>query len=151
MRVNFPRFARLALVAALTLGAGGCGSATGPQPDFGVARARWAQRAPASYTMVVVRSCECLPGAAGAVLVSVRNGVVESRAYQPSGTAVVPEYAALFPDVQGLFALIDAAIRNGTHPLEARYHPALGFPTRVALGDPAVDAPLYVVSEFRPR
>jgi hypothetical protein len=144
-------FAFGALATILTIGGGACGSATDPESALDEARSRWAQRAPASYSVIVTRSCECLPGAAGSVLVSVRNGIVESRQYLWTGTAVAAVYANAFPAVEGLFSLIDEAVRNGTKPLEARYDASLGYPTRIALGDPAVDAPLYAMSEFRTK
>jgi hypothetical protein len=85
------------------------------------------------------------------VTVVVRNGAVESRRYVSSGATVSAEYAQVFPAVEGLFTLIDDAIRNGTKPLTTQYHPTLGYPTRIALGDPAVDAPLYLVSNLTAR
>jgi hypothetical protein len=69
----------------------------------------------------------------------------------PSGAAVTTPYVSLFPGVDGLFAIIDDAVRSGTRPLVAQYHPTLGYPTRIELGDPAVDAPVYVVSDLQPR
>ena len=87
----------------------------------------------------------------GPVIVSVRNGVVESRQYTQTGASVTSEYANALPTVEGLFALVDEAIRNGTKPLTVQYDPTLGYPTRIALGDPAADAPLYLVSDLRAR
>ena len=87
----------------------------------------------------------------GPVIVTVRTGVVESRQYTQSGAAVSPQFIEIFPAVEGLFAIIDTAIRNGTKPLTVLYDPALGYPTRIALGDPAVDAPLYLVRDLRAR
>jgi hypothetical protein len=130
----------------------GCGrGGTDPETDLATARARWGERAPAAYTVSIWRTCECLREMSGPVVVSVRAGVVESRQYVESGAAVAPQYAELFPAVEGLFALIDAGIRSGSRPLTARYDPALGYPTRFAIGDPATDAPLYTVSDLRPR
>ena len=54
--------------------------------------------------------------------------------------------AELFPTVEGLFALIGDGIRSGTRPLSAQYDSALGYPTRFSIGEPAADAPLYVIS-----
>ena len=53
--------------------------------------------------------------------------------------------------MEGLFTIIDDAIKNGTKPLTTQYDPTLGYPTRIALGDPAVDAPLYLVSDLQSR
>ena len=138
-------FAGLVLLAA-------CGSSsTGPADSLAAARARWVRNAPASYSFTIRRSCECLAETAGPVTVVVRNGAVESRQYVSSGSSVAAQYAQIFPAVEGLFAIIDDAIKNGTKPLTTQYDPTLGYPTRIALGDPAVDAPLYLVSNLTPR
>src|SRR4051794_11611243 len=141
-----------AVTVALVLGIAACGvSTTAPESGLAAARFRWAQRAPAAYTVTMLRTCECLREMTGPVTVSVRNGIAESRLYVESGAAVSPQYAALFPTVEGLFALIEAGIRSDTRPLSAQYDSALGYPTRFSIGDPAADAPLYIVSEFRAR
>ena len=130
----------------------GCGlGSTGPADSLAAARARWARNAPAAYSYTIQRSCECTAEMAGPVTVTVRNGAVEARQYVSSGAAVTSEYAQIFPAVEGLFTLIDDAIKSGTKPLTTRYDPTLGYPTRIALGDPAVDAPLYLVSNLTPR
>jgi hypothetical protein len=142
----------LTLMAAVLLSGAACNSgSTAPADDLSAARTRWSRSAPAAYSYTIRRSCECLPESSGPVIVTVRNGVVESRQYTPSGAAVAAQYAEIFPAVEGLFAIIDGAIRNGTKPLTVDYHPTLGYPTRIALGDPAVDAPLYLITDLRPR
>jgi hypothetical protein len=139
-------------LAGLVLAVAACrASSVEPAEGLATARARWARNAPASYSYTIQRSCECLTEAAGPVTVVVRNGVVESRTYVATGAAVAAQYASIFPAVEGLFAMIDDAIRSGTTPLTTRYDPTLGYPTRIALGDPAVDAPLYLVSNLVPR
>ena len=141
-----------ALATVLTLNVGACSStSTGPEAGLAAARARWAKLAPAAYTITLYRSCECLAEMSGPVEVAVRSGTVVSRHYVQSGAAVAPQYADLFPTVEGLFAIIDAAVRDGTRPLDARYEAALGYPSRVAIGDPATDAPVYSVSALRSR
>jgi hypothetical protein len=138
-------------VAAIALAIAGCSNdPASPGEGLAAARARWAARAPASYDMLLTKSCECLPGTSGPVSISVRNGVVVSRNYPDDG-AVPPEYAASFPAVPDLFDIIDAAVRAGTRPLDVSYDPRYGYPTRAALGDPAADAPLYTISDFTVR
>jgi Family of unknown function (DUF6174) len=142
----------ISLAAVVVLSAAACNSgSTAPANELTAARTRWARVAPAAYTYTISRSCECLPEMSGPVIVMVRNGVVESRQYTRSNTAVPAQYAELFPAVEGLFAIVDDAIRNGTTPLSVQYDLTLGFPTRIALGDPAADAPVYSVSDLRPR
>jgi hypothetical protein len=84
------------------------------------------------------------------VRVTVRSKAVESRVYTSSGAAVTAQYASVFPSVEELFVMIDAAIRRGAD-VQVKYDPTLGYPTRFAEGDPAVDAPLWVLSEFEAR
>ena len=142
----------MTLSASVLLTAPACNSGgTAPGDDLSAARARWARGAPAAYSYTIRRSCECVAESSGPVVVTVRNGVVESRQYTQSGTAVAAEYAEIFPAVEGLFVIVEGAIRNGTKPLTVDYHPTLGYPTRIALGDPAVDAPLYTMTDLRPR
>ena len=124
---------------------------TDPEDGLAAARARWAERAPAAYVITIMRRCECLREMAGPVTIAVRNGIVESREYLESGAAVTPQYAALFPTVEGLFSLIGDGLRDDSRPLSAQYDATLGYPIRFAIGDPAADAPLYIVSEFQPR
>ena len=137
------------LAVVLVLCAGACRSATVPQLDLVAARARWTSLAPAAYAITIARTCECLPEMSGPVTIMVRNGIVESRHYIQSGATVSSTYAELFPSVTGLFALLDAAVRDGALPLNARFDPRLGYPVRFTIGDPATDALVYAVSEFR--
>jgi hypothetical protein len=98
------------------------------------------------------RSCECLPEMAGPVTVAVRNDSVVSRYYVYSGDAVDSRYDSTFPAVEGLFDIIDAAIRAGTRPLHVRYDRELGYPTFIDMGDHSIDAgQKYSVSLFTSR
>lgn len=148
MRLSFR--SSLALFAIVGLGLVACKSTTTPQGGLAAARARWAARGPDSYAVTVTRSCECLPDASGPVRVTVRSKAVESRVYTSSGAAVSTQYAPVFPSVEELFVMIDAAIRRGAS-VQVKYEPTLGYPTRFAEGDPAVDAPLWVLSHFSAR
>ena len=149
-RTRIARSVAIAMVASALTG-GACSSGTAPAGELEAAKSRWERSAPGSYTVTIARSCECLPEMTGPVVVTVRNGVVDSRQYVRSGAAVTTSYVSLFPGVDGLFAIIEDAIQNGTRRLVARYHPTLGYPTRIELGDPAVDAPVYVVSDLEPQ
>jgi hypothetical protein len=132
------RFAILA--ALLTFSANGCKSTvTGPKSELEEARARWSMVAPAAYTVVVSRSCECLEAAVGPVLVTVRNGVAQSRLYTQSGAPVVTTHDDRFPTVDELFAIIEAAMRDGIQPMDVTYDPTFGYPTRVFIGDTSAD------------
>jgi hypothetical protein len=146
------RFSVTVAVAAsvIVLTAAACGSSTAPSAaELIAARSKWQRSGPASYTVTIRISCECTAEMAGPVVVTVRNGAVESRTYVPSGAAVTAQYVGTFPAVEGLFGLIEKAMHDGTKPLVALYHPLLGYPTRIELGDPAIDAPMYLVSDLQ--
>lgn len=144
------RLVRSSITALLLVAAVACKSTTTPQGGLASARARWAARGPDSYAVTVTRSCECMPEASGSVRVTVRSKAVESRIYTSSGVAVTAQHASAFPSVEELFVMIDEAIRRGAS-IEVKYDPTLGYPTRFTDGDPAVDAPLWVLSEFEAR
>lgn len=148
MRRSFPSsFALFAIVAFAFVA---CKSTTTPQGGLANARARWAARGPDSYAVTITRSCECMPEASGSVRVTVRSKSVESRVYASSGAPVTAQYASAFPSIEELFVMIDEAIRRGAS-VQVKYDPTLGYPTRFAEGDPAADAPLWVLSGFEAR
>lgn len=142
----------LSRAALLLLAIGACnGTATGPGSDFAAARARWARMAPVAYTVTMYRSCECEPETSGPIVLTVSNGTVESRYYELSGEVVPPEIGQWFPTVEGLFALIDAELREGRPPLNAEYDPILGFPIRFFLVGTLTEGKGYTLRDFRPQ
>ena len=96
----------IALASLVLLAACGSGS-TAPADSLAAARARWARNAPPAYSYTIQRSCECTAEMTGPVAVVVRGGVVESRQYVSSGASVAPQYASIFPAVEGLFTIIE--------------------------------------------
>jgi Family of unknown function (DUF6174) len=149
----FPSSRIRTLAMALALGLGACkSSVTGPVSELAAARARWSSVAPTTYSVVIARSCECLQAAAGPVLVTVRNGVAQSRQYTQTGAPVTGSLSERFPTVEGLFAVIDAAIRDRIQPMQVEYDPALGYPTRVFIGDTSADGgEAYFASDVHPQ
>lgn len=135
---------------ALLMFAGGCGSdqLTGPE-DFATARMRWMQNGPSSYTITVNYSCYCPLDIPGPVDVTVRSGIVTSRRFVGLGTEVPASYADVFPSVDELFDEVQQALREHIRPHELKFDRTLGFPTRVAIGDPALDAPVTTTSNLR--
>ena len=149
MRRSFPSSLALFAIAGFCVAA--CKASTTPQGGLAAAHARWAARGPDSYAVTVTRACECMPDASGSVRVTVRERNVESRVYTTTGAPVAAQYASAFPSVEELFAMIDAAIRRGSAGMQVTYDQTLGYPVRFAEGDPAVDAPLWVLSNFEAR
>ena len=124
--------ARLTLALALSLAAA-CESVTGPASDLERARRRWASAEPAAYEMTVRHVCFCITEVTVPVVVTVRGGVVQSRRYADgsalAGRDVDPRYAATFPAVEGLFDVLDDAVRRRAADIQATYDPQRGYPT----------------------
>jgi hypothetical protein len=151
MRLTSLTFAFL-VAAAATLGA--CDGPTLPERQLQVARLKWERTRPAAYTFTIARYCFCTSDGIGPVIVSVRDGVVESRTYVNSGAAVAPTYADYFPTVDGLFELIEDARRQGADAINATYDPARGFPVVISIDyvrEMADDELTYRATDFRPR
>jgi hypothetical protein len=130
MRLTSLTFACLAAAAA-TLGA--CDGPTAPERQLQVARLKWERTRPAAYTVTVARLCYCLIEVVGPAIVSVRDGVVESRTYVANGAAVSPAYAEYFPTIDGLFEVIEDARRQRADAIDVTYDPAFGFPTVISI------------------
>jgi Family of unknown function (DUF6174) len=151
MRTTSLTFACLAAAAA-TLGA--CDGPTAPERQLQAARLKWERTRPAAYTFTVARYCFCTQEGSGPVIVSVRDGVVESRTYVNSGAAVAPTYADYFPTVDGLFELIEDAHRQGADAINATYDPARGFPVVISIDyvrEMADEELSYSTTNFQPR
>lgn len=124
-----------------------CGGLTNPSLDVAQAEELWQERSPTEYSMVVQRSCECLPEATGPVRVTVRGQEVD-REYVASGEVVGEDFAHAFPTVPEFFALIHEAYASDTF-VQASYHPDLGYPTSLILGEGHPDIRItYSVEDF---
>jgi hypothetical protein len=62
------------------------------------------------------------------VVVEVRSGTVVSRTYEQTGLAVNPQYSYWWPDIEGLFAIIEDAWARNAASIQVAYDPGLGFP-----------------------
>ena len=109
-----------------------------PLARLAESRARWEMNGASEYELAMRRSCgECLPDAAAAVIVSVADdGRVVSRAQ--NGLPLDPSFAALYPDVDGLFDLIEGALSSGG-TVDVEYDRDRGFPRSLSI-DPLAEA-----------
>jgi hypothetical protein len=88
----------------------------------------------------------------GPVVVSVRNGIVQSREYKSSGRSVPSEFVNSFPGIEGLFDQIANILRQKPARFEADYDPLLGYPTRIVVDFDRIvadDEFSYTATEFR--
>jgi hypothetical protein len=151
MRLACLTFACLA-AAAVTVGA--CDGPTAPERQLQAARLKWERTRPAAYTITVARFCFCTQEGSGPVIVSVRDGVVESRTYVDNGAAVAPTDAGNFPTVDGLFEVIEDAHRQEADAINASYDPARGFPVFISIDyvrEMADEELSYRTTNFQPR
>jgi hypothetical protein len=121
-----------------------------PGEQLAGARSRWARNAPLQYSMTIRRGCECGTEAVGPVIVTVVNGAISAH-YINTGSAVPKTFAPLFPDVEGLFNLIEAAQRQHYYKVDVEYDAELGFPKSISLDHDkqAIDDESFtIVSEF---
>ncbi|MEP6621274.1 MAG: DUF6174 domain-containing protein [bacterium] len=115
------------------------------------ARARWAANQPAAYVFTMKRVCFC--GDIRAVVVSVRNGSVESRKYEDTGADVPGTFSALYPAVEGLFAIVNDAVARKAESIQATYDPSRGFPVQIDITNmrnAADDGLSVTVRDFKP-
>lgn len=95
--------------------------------DLFEARAMWASAGVDDYELLLDRSCFCPdPG-------PVRVRVEDGRKVSVTSDTASPEPIPLqtYPDVEGLFDLVDEALERQAHHLRVAYHPSLGYPTQV--------------------
>jgi hypothetical protein len=131
---------RPALAAAVLVLATGCSILDpGRSKDLRAARRQWDEAAIASYRLTVHRSCFCAFDHPSGVRITVVNGTVESRIDVATGQPIPPQSAPYFPDVPGLFELIERTIDHDPAGLAVDYDPDTGYPRRI-VADPIGNA-----------
>jgi hypothetical protein len=135
--------------------AAACGDAGAPTQQIGLelarAKLRWAQTAPSAYQLTIGLGCFCPVEMVRPVIVTVRNGQVESRRYAETGVDVDPRLAEAFPTVDGLFAVIEGAIARHAERVEVAYDLTRGFPISITIDGAAGvadDESFYSVRDF---
>jgi uncharacterized protein DUF6174 len=122
------------------------------QATLNWARARWESTGIDSYEITVRRGCFCYPSV-GAVRLTVKNGEVVSRVIVATGDTLSAQSASVYPDVPGLFAIIDHALANAD-AVDPLFDEIYGFPTRIWIDwkvNWADDETAYWTEGFSPR
>ena len=140
------------VLVLLVLAACGDGYLVGTRFDATLrwARARWANAHVDSYAITVHRLCFCT--LVEPVRVTVRDGVVVSRVIVATGAALPAQLVPYYPDVPGLFAVIDQA-RASADDLETQFDENYGFPSTIDIdwNENAVDDEVtYRMEGFAP-
>lgn len=128
------RRVRLLLPALATLTLGGC-SSTGPgstiESEVRFYRAQWEATGPASYVYALRHTCFCSPEAIGPVRVTVDESSVTARVYVDSSEPVDPDFHGSFPDIDGLFDVLEDAIEREAHQIDVTWHESDGYPVSI--------------------
>ncbi len=140
-------FARRTVAAlCLALASAACHDATSPRSELESAARVWNRSKPPSYDVTLRLSCFCLD--VGRVRVAVRDGAVVGRTVVATGQPLDPRFADQYPSVDGLFATIERALREG-YAVTATYDRALGYPTEINASKNIPDAGYaYYVTSF---
>jgi hypothetical protein len=113
------------------------------------AQEQWAAQGITTYVFTVRRSCFC----AGPLLVEVKVGQVAIvRTDLDTGLPVAPQFASLYPDIPGLFAIVRAEIERPAAAVSVEYDPARGFPRLISVDQikNAIDDEYgYTITDFR--
>ena len=143
------------LILAVASCSGEQATSTRDIADLAAAKRRWAQFAPAAYQITVTPSCFCPIEAVRPAIVTVRNGQVESRRYEDTGTDVPAAFATGYPTVDDLFDIITKAIGSGTvETVNVVYDATRGFPVSVLIDGSARiadDEMFYATRDFTVR
>jgi hypothetical protein len=107
------------------------------------ARARWERSGIESYELTVRRLCFC--GFVEPVRV---KGVLVSRTNVSTGEPVPAMYASYFPDVPGLFAIVEQAA-NDADDLDTEFDATYGYPVEISIDwiENAVDDEVVYLAE----
>ena len=112
----------------------GC-STTGPGPTLETEvrfyRDLWDATRPASYVYAVRHTCFCGPTAIGPVRVTVGPSGVTSREYVDLGIPFEPALADVFPDIDGLFDVLEDAIERDAHQIQVTWDETAGYPLEI--------------------
>lgn len=118
----------------------GCADGVSPTVQLQKAIQRWEDAAVSSYSMRVRFVCgECSADVRRQVIVTVQNGVVETRVFADNGATVGQELESVWPMVDGLFTKILDLISDNAYRLDVRYNPTLGYPESIST-DPIKNA-----------
>lgn len=104
------------------------------EAELTAARATWQRAQLRAYEYGYRKYCDCHREAPPETIVTVRDGAVTAVRHRPqnANVEVTAEQRNLefYWTVEGLFALLDAALARGAE-VRAAYDPSLGYPTEI--------------------
>lgn len=102
---------------------------TGLEAEVAEHRRLWDAVRPTAYTFELERQCYCADDARGPVRLSVEGTLVLGRTYSGSGVSVSDDFSELFPSIDGLFDVLEDAIRRSAADVQVTWDESLGVPS----------------------
>jgi hypothetical protein len=96
-------------------------------------RELWDSSGLSDYQVQYRRVCFCPTDITSPVIVSVKDGAIDSLTYAETGEPVGEAFHDLFPDVSGMFDIIQDAIDQEAESIRVSYDPNLGHPVSVGI------------------
>jgi hypothetical protein len=96
-------------------------------------RELWESSGRSDYRIEYRRNCFCPTDLTSPVVVAVVEGSIESVTYAETGEPVREDARDLFPDVAGLFDILQDAVDRDAASIRASYDAQLGYPVSIAI------------------
>jgi hypothetical protein len=103
------------------------------QSRLNSSRELWESSGLSSYEIEYRRICFCPPDITSPVLLVVRNGIIDSRTYAETGEPVGEAVRDLFPEVSGMFDIVQDAIDQQASQVTVTYDSQLGYPVNIRI------------------
>jgi hypothetical protein len=96
-------------------------------------RELWESSGRSDYQIEYRRNCFCPSDITSPVVVAVVEGSIDSVTYAESGEPVREDARDLFPDVAGLFDILQDAVDRDAASIRVSYDSRLGYPVSIAI------------------
>ncbi len=128
-----PRSSSAAALSAVLVLLGSACKDQGPHidgllDDIAAHRAFWESKRPARYVYELERWCKCPKEEQGPVRVTVEGTVVVERRHPETGAVVASSLNGAFPSVDGLFDMLEDAVRRKPWSVNVSWDGELGYP-----------------------
>ena len=94
---------------------------------------KWASKSVTDYQYTFRWSCFCTEDFVKPVIISVRNGMINTVVYVDSGNSVDESHFGRYRTVEELFDFIQDAIDEKAYEISVSYDPELGYPTSASI------------------
>jgi hypothetical protein len=119
----------LIVIAFLTSIVMACGESSQIQKQLDDNSRKWSSKGIKNYQYTFNWSCYCTPDYTKPVIISVREGAIDNVKYADSSVAIDQSNYERYKTVEGLFEMIQNAIKQKAYKIEVTYDPESGYPS----------------------